>query len=74
MPYRSNIDLPPPVRRVLPAHAQDIYREAFNHAFATMARRRAARNAPIASPGPRSNDRTGKPAMFGLHVRSSGSS
>jgi cation transport regulator len=35
MPYRSNIDLPPPVRRVLPAHAQDIYREAFNHAFAT---------------------------------------
>jgi len=34
MPYATNFDLPPPVRRVLPAHAQDIYREAFNHAFA----------------------------------------
>jgi cation transport regulator len=34
MPYATNIDLPPPVRRVLPEHAQDIYREAFNHAFA----------------------------------------
>lgn len=37
MPYRTNTDLPPPVRRVLPAHAQDIYREAFNHAYATYA-------------------------------------
>ena len=35
MPYPANTDLPPPVRRVLPGHAQDIYREAFNHAFAT---------------------------------------
>ncbi|HXW27480.1 MAG TPA: ChaB family protein [Xanthobacteraceae bacterium] len=34
MPYAANSDLPPPVRRVLPAHAQDIYRKAFNHAFA----------------------------------------
>ncbi len=34
MPYRSNDDLPFPVRSHLPAHAQDIYREAFNHAFA----------------------------------------
>ncbi len=33
MPYRSNIDLPASVRDHLPAHAQDIYREAFNHAF-----------------------------------------
>ena len=33
MPYATNFDLPPPVRRVLPEHAQDIYREAFNHAF-----------------------------------------
>lgn len=32
MPYRTNADLPPPVRR-LPAHGQDIYREAFNSAF-----------------------------------------
>lgn len=35
MPYATNFDLPPPVRHVLPAHAQDIYREAFNHAYAT---------------------------------------
>lgn len=33
MPYRLNSVLPPPVRRHLPAHAQDIYREAFNHAW-----------------------------------------
>jgi cation transport regulator len=34
MPYSSNSDLPAPVREHLPPHAQDIYREAFNHAFA----------------------------------------
>lgn len=34
MPYVSNADLPPSVRHHLPDHAQDIYREAFNHAFA----------------------------------------
>lgn len=33
MPYRSNRALPEPVQRHLPPHAQDIYREAFNHAF-----------------------------------------
>ncbi|MBX4927893.1 ChaB family protein [Rhizobium binae] len=33
MPYAINEDLPPSVRHVLPDHAQDIYREAFNHAF-----------------------------------------
>jgi cation transport regulator len=33
MPYRDNSDLPPPVRDHLPAHAQDIYREAFNSAW-----------------------------------------
>jgi len=33
MPYEINADLPTPVRRHLPDHAQDIYREAFNHAF-----------------------------------------
>jgi cation transport regulator len=37
MPYRTNEDLPPSVRRHLPPHAQDIYREAFNHAFAAHA-------------------------------------
>ena len=34
MPYSSNDALPAALRRRLPAHAQDIYREAFNHAFA----------------------------------------
>ena len=33
MPYASNDDLPEPVRHALPDHAQDIYRESFNHAF-----------------------------------------
>lgn len=34
MPYVTNTDLPPPVRNHLPPHAQDIYRAAFNNAFA----------------------------------------
>jgi cation transport regulator len=34
MPYPTNAHLPPSVRNHLPAHAQSIYREAFNHAFA----------------------------------------
>jgi cation transport regulator len=34
VPYAANSDLPPSVRHSLPGHAQDIYREAFNHAFA----------------------------------------
>jgi cation transport regulator len=33
MPYASNDELPPSVRAHLPGHAQDIFREAFNHAF-----------------------------------------
>lgn len=33
MPYISNADLPPSVRNHLPAHAQDIYRAAFNSAY-----------------------------------------
>ncbi len=37
MPYRFNSDLPPSVRNHLPDHAQDIYREAFNHAYAANA-------------------------------------
>jgi cation transport regulator len=37
MPYRVNSDLPAPVRAHLPEHAQDIYREAFNHAYAAHA-------------------------------------
>jgi cation transport regulator len=34
MPYDSNTDLPASVRNHLPEHAQEIFREAFNHAFA----------------------------------------
>lgn len=34
MPYVTNSDLPPGVRDHLPSHAQDIYRAAFNNAFA----------------------------------------
>jgi cation transport regulator len=37
MPYQTNDELPPPVKNHLPSHAQDIYREAFNHAFAAHA-------------------------------------
>lgn len=37
MPYARNADLPDPVRAHLPDHAQDIYREAFNHAYAAHA-------------------------------------
>ena len=34
MPYPSNEDLPASVRTHLPQGAQDIFRAAFNHAFA----------------------------------------
>ena len=33
MPYKTNKDLPENVTHVLPAHAQDIYRDAFNHTW-----------------------------------------
>lgn len=33
MPYKSNEDLPNNVTNVLPKHAQDIYRKAFNSAY-----------------------------------------
>jgi cation transport regulator len=38
MPYDTNEDLPDSVARHLPPHAQDIYRAAFNHAFAAHTR------------------------------------
>lgn len=34
MPYDQNSELPESVRNHLPVHAQTIFREAFNHAFA----------------------------------------
>ena len=33
MPYRRNVDMPPAVRNNLPPRAQNIFREAFNHAW-----------------------------------------
>lgn len=33
MPYANNSQLPAPVRKYLPKHGQDIYREAFNSAY-----------------------------------------
>ncbi len=33
MPYQSTSDLPDAVRDKLPAHAQEIYQEAFNNAY-----------------------------------------
>jgi cation transport regulator len=35
VPYSTNTALPASIRRHLPPHAQEIYREAFNHAFAS---------------------------------------
>ena len=37
MPYVSNDDLPPSVRNHLPEDAQDVFRAAFNHAWAQYA-------------------------------------
>jgi cation transport regulator len=39
MPYAANDDLPASVREHLPAHAQDIYRAAFNNAWTEYAQR-----------------------------------
>lgn len=33
MPFNSTSDLPDSVKNVLPDHAQDIYKEAFNSAY-----------------------------------------
>jgi len=38
MPYRTNAELPPAVKKHLPAAAQSIYREAFNPAWKTYGR------------------------------------
>ncbi len=48
MPYARNEDLPPGVRDHLPAHAQDIFRAAFNNAWARYADRDAATQEEIA--------------------------
>lgn len=33
MPYANRTELPDSVQRVLPTHAQDIFKDAFNNAF-----------------------------------------
>jgi cation transport regulator len=37
MPYRTDAELPDSVARHLPPHARDIFRAAFNHAYAAHA-------------------------------------
>lgn len=67
MPYATNSDLPPPVRHVLPRHAQDIYREAFNHAFAAHATdpgRSAEHGHPLSSLLPRDTTSLYRKACF----------
>lgn len=39
MPYRSTTELPDRVKSHLPAHAQEIYMKAFNHAWEEYAHR-----------------------------------
>lgn len=39
MPYARNEDLPETLRESMPAHAQDIYRAAFNNAWTEYAMR-----------------------------------
>ena len=48
MPYARNLDLPAPVRAHLPQGAQDIYREAFNHAWKQYAKREPERIEEVA--------------------------
>ena len=44
MPYASNHELPKPVRDNMPAHAQAIYRKAFNSAWEEYASRKTRRS------------------------------
>ena len=48
MPYATNEALPRSIRAHLPAHAQDIFREAFNHAWDGYGAREPARREEIA--------------------------
>jgi cation transport regulator len=48
MPYAGNNELPLRVRAHLPSHAQDIFREAFNHAWSRYGEREPARREEIA--------------------------
>ena len=48
MPYASNEDLPYSIRAHLPAHAQDIFRAAFNNAWTSYGARAPSRQEEIA--------------------------
>jgi cation transport regulator len=48
MPYATNQDLPLPLQRALPEHAQDIFREAFNAAWRSYGRKDPAHREEIA--------------------------
>jgi cation transport regulator len=48
MPYTSNEDLPPAIRRHLPLHAQDIFRATFNSAWESYGERESSRREEIA--------------------------
>ena len=48
MPYASVKDLPASVHHHLPAHAQEIYRSAFNNAFVEYSDRGAAQREQLA--------------------------
>lgn len=48
MPYASNAALPRSIRAHLPEHAQDIFREAFNHAWESYGAREPTRREEIA--------------------------
>ena len=52
MPYPTNADLPRSVQAHLPEHAQDIYREAFDHAYAGHAGEFGRKRPHTALPGP----------------------
>lgn len=52
MAYKKNSELPAPVQRVLPPHAQEIYRKAFNNAekqYKNPAKRRTKESADVTS-------------------------
>lgn len=48
MPYASNDDLPPTIKRSLPPHAQEIFRGAFNSAWTSYGQKDPARREEIA--------------------------
>jgi len=76
MPYRINADLPLSVRGRLPAHAQDIYREAFNHALADHCGERGCEEIAhrIAWAAAKNGcEKTGQPAGEPLVVKAGGS-